>query len=244
MSNFYSVIIGTELLNGRRKDMHFDFVNRELLKRGWEQKASFVINDNPSFIEDVLNLIKSDKDSVLFCFGGIGATPDDYTRAVAAKVFANSEMELHPKGLEILYEKFTKDIDKRRLQLVNFPKNASLLTNIINQVPGFYLENRFFFMPGFPQMSHPMVIEALEKFYPQNIKKYRKSIVIKTSEGSFLELMEEIPKDIDFSSLPCIDNESREVEISFASTDEKIVLFWIKKFEDESLKRGFEYKII
>ncbi|MDQ1340411.1 MAG: hypothetical protein QG567_1568 [Campylobacterota bacterium] len=244
MNNFYSVIIGRELLNGRRRDLHFDFVNHELLKRGWEQKASFVINDNPKFIEDVLNLIKTDKDSVLFCFGGIGATPDDYTRAVAAKVFTNGEMELHPKGLEILYEKFTKDIDKRRLQLVNFPKNSSLLTNIINQVPGFYLENRFFFMPGFPQMSHPMVIEALEKFYPQNIKKHRKSIVIKTSEGSFLELMEEIPKDIDFSSLPCIDNESKEVEISFASTDEKIVLFWIKKFEDESLKRGFEYKII
>ena len=36
--NFYSVIIGTELLNGRRKDAHFEFLNQELLKRGWEQK--------------------------------------------------------------------------------------------------------------------------------------------------------------------------------------------------------------
>jgi len=54
--NFYSVIIGTELLNGRRKDAHFDFLNSELLKRGWEQKASFVIKDEPPFIEDIFIL--------------------------------------------------------------------------------------------------------------------------------------------------------------------------------------------
>ena len=57
--NFYSVIIGTELLNGRRKDGHFDFFNKELLKRGWTQKANFVIKDDPKFLEDVYNLIKS-----------------------------------------------------------------------------------------------------------------------------------------------------------------------------------------
>ena len=93
--NFYSVIIGTELLNGRRKDAHFDFLNSELLKRGWEQKASFVIKDEPPFIEDIFNLIKKDPDSVLFSFGGIGATPDDYTRQAAANVFTNGEMEVN-----------------------------------------------------------------------------------------------------------------------------------------------------
>ena len=41
--NFYSVIIGTELLNGRRKDAHFSFLNAHLLSRSWEHKASFRI---------------------------------------------------------------------------------------------------------------------------------------------------------------------------------------------------------
>jgi molybdopterin-biosynthesis enzyme MoeA-like protein len=82
--NFYSVIIGTELLNGRRKDAHFSFLNQQLLKRGWEQKASFVIDDKPSFIEDIFNLVKNDPEAVLFSFGGIGATPDDHTRQAAA----------------------------------------------------------------------------------------------------------------------------------------------------------------
>ena len=31
--NFYSVIIGTELLNGRRTDAHFAFLNEQLRKR-------------------------------------------------------------------------------------------------------------------------------------------------------------------------------------------------------------------
>ena len=48
--NFYSVIIGTELLNGRRKDAHFAFLNQQLLSRGCEQNASFVINDNSNLM--------------------------------------------------------------------------------------------------------------------------------------------------------------------------------------------------
>ena len=85
--NFYSVIIGTELLNGRRVDAHFPFLNEQLLKRGWEHKASFVIEDDPKLMFDIFNLIKADENSVMFCFGGIGATPDDYTRQTAAKAF-------------------------------------------------------------------------------------------------------------------------------------------------------------
>jgi len=91
--NFYSVIIGTELLNGRRKDAHFAFLNEQLLKRGWTHKASFVIEDDTKLMENIYNLIKADKNSVMFSYGGIGATPDDYTRQIAAKVFREGEME-------------------------------------------------------------------------------------------------------------------------------------------------------
>ena len=55
--NFYSVIIGTELLNGRRKDAHFSFLNQQLLERGWEHKASFVIEDDPELMLNIFNLI-------------------------------------------------------------------------------------------------------------------------------------------------------------------------------------------
>jgi molybdopterin-biosynthesis enzyme MoeA-like protein len=45
------------------------------------------------------------------------------------------------------------------------PINAKLLKNVVNDVAGFYLEDRFFFTPGFPSMSQSMVLEALDRHY-------------------------------------------------------------------------------
>jgi molybdopterin-biosynthesis enzyme MoeA-like protein len=244
MKQFYTVIIGTELLNGRRQDRHFPFVNAELLKRGWEQKASFVISDKPEFMEQVFGLVKSDEASVLFCFGGIGATPDDYTRQAAAKVFTGGKLALHPEGRAILEEKFGAELTPRRLELVNFPEGAGLLSNVVNRVPGFHLEGRYFFVPGFPDMAHPMIVEALERFYPKGPVKYRQSILIETSEGNLLELMDRIPASVEFSSLPSTEPGVREVELSFASFSPDEVDTWIECFIRESGQRGFAYRIM
>lgn len=243
MKNFYTVIIGTELLNGRREDMHFPVVNAALLKRGWEHKGSFVISDDPAFMEDIFRLIQKDEKSVMFCFGGIGATPDDYTRQVAAKVFTEGELEIHPEGRRILEEKFEDRLTERRLQLVNFPKGAGLLTNVVNRVPGFYIDERFFFVPGFPQMAHPMIVEALDRFFPKGREKFRQSILIGTSEGELMGLMDHIPLSLEFSSLPSIHDDRREVEISFASHIRDEVEEWIGRFEAEAKAKGYPYEM-
>jgi molybdopterin-biosynthesis enzyme MoeA-like protein len=216
--NFYSVIIGTELLNGRRKDAHFAFLNSELLKRGWEQKASFVIDDDPSFIENIFKFIKSDKDSVMFCFGGIGATPDDHTRKCAANVFTDGSMEVNEGAKKAILDQFGSDAYPHRINMANLPVGASLLKNVVTNVPGFYLENRFFFTPGFPSMSQSMVIEALEKHYKiNNNKKVRFSLVAKCSENELVDTMKMIPNSVELSSLPRIIDDKRLVEISIAS---------------------------
>jgi len=164
MPNFYSVIIGSELLNGRRQDSHFEFFNRELLKRGWVQKANFVIKDDPQFMEDVFNLIKADKNSVMFCFGGIGSTPDDYTREVAGKVFSDG-MSYHDEAKKIILEKMGDKAYPHRIKMAYLPNGSKLLPNPINKMPGFFLEDRYFFTPGFPNMAHPMVSWAMDKFF-------------------------------------------------------------------------------
>ena len=73
--NFYSVIIGTELLNGRRIDAHFAFLNQQLLSRSWEHKASFVIADDTQLMLNIFNLIKSDPNSVMFCLLTVNSEP-------------------------------------------------------------------------------------------------------------------------------------------------------------------------
>ncbi len=240
--SFYTVIIGTELFNGRRKDKHFDFVNSELLKRGWEQKANFVIKDDPDFMESVYKLVKSDPNSVMFSFGGIGATPDDYTREVAAKVFGGGIIEQNKEALKLIIDQFGKDAYPHRVNMANLPKGATLLKNVVNRVPGFGVEERFFFVPGFPEMAWEMVKEALDRFYPKNIKKYSCSFIVESSENSLIDIMRSLPKDLEFSSLPKFIGEKRIVEIYLADYDEAKVKKWCNFFKNEIDKKNLKIK--
>ena len=110
MKKFYLVIIGSEILNGRREDLHFNFLKDELTKRNYELFATFVLKDDIKLMQDVFSLVKNDNDSVMFSFGGIGATLDDCTRAVSAKVFANNVLEIHEEGKKILEKKFKENL--------------------------------------------------------------------------------------------------------------------------------------
>jgi molybdopterin-biosynthesis enzyme MoeA-like protein len=242
--NFYSVIIGTELLNGRRKDAHFKFLNDELLKRGWEQKASFVIVDDPKFMKKIFQFIKNDPKSVMFSFGGIGATPDDYTRQVASEVFTNGKMELNKGAKKAILEQFGDEAYPHRINMAKLPLDASLLKNIVTNVPGFYLEDRFFFTPGFPSMSQNMIIQALDKLYPKNKKKYRLTLRAFCGENLLIDTMKTIPSNIDMSSLPQINGDKRNVDISIASYDKDETKKYFDKFVDFLNYENIKYKIL
>jgi len=241
--NFYSVIIGTELLNGRRQDAHFSFLNKELLKRGWEHKGSFVINDEPPFMEDIFSLIKKDPKSVMFSFGGIGATPDDYTRQSASNVFTNGTMEVNAGAKEAILDKFGDDAYPHRIEMANLPLNASLLKNVVTNVPGFYLDNRFFFVPGFPSMAQSMIVEALDKLYPQNESKYRLTMSVHASENDLINTMKTISTNVDMSSLPIIEGEKRFAVISISGYDQDSVNFEFKKFIDYCEENKIKYEL-
>jgi len=239
--NFYSVIIGTELLNGRRKDAHFSFLNEQLLKRGWEQKASFVIEDDPSLMYDIFKLIKADKNSVMFCFGGIGSTPDDYTRQTAAKAFTDYKMEFHETAKDKIINRFKEEAYPHRINMAYFPKNAKLLQNVVNDVPGFYLEDRFFFTPGFPSMSQSMIIEALDTLYPKSQSKYRRVLTASCGENDLIDIMLQMPKHLDFASLPKIINDKRKVVISLAGYEIDEVDRYFNLFISELEKNNVNY---
>ena len=240
--NFYSVIIGTELLNGRRKDAHFSFLNEELLKRGWTHKGSFVIKDEPPFMEAIYNLIKEDKDSVMFSFGGIGATPDDYTRQTAAKVFTNNNMEVNTGAKEAIIEKFADESYPNRIKMANLPLNAGLLKNIVSNVPGFYLEDRFFFVPGFPSMAQSMIVEALDKFYPKNNDiTYTLTMSAYCSEEKLISTMQNISSTVDMSSLPIMEGDNRYAIISISSINEQNTQYEFNKFTSYCDKHNIKY---
>lgn len=238
MQNFYSVIIGSELLNGRRVDKHFAFLNQELRDRGLSHKGSFVIEDSPMLIQNCFNMILQDPKSVMFCFGGIGATPDDLTRAIASEVFTGEPLALHSTAKELIEKQFGNEAYPYRITMAMLPPHAELLHNIVNNVPGFSLFNRFFFTPGFPSMSWPMVKEALDKHFPSQPQLYSTSFIVESAENDLIEIMEALPKELHFSSLPRFVGEKRIVEIYLAHHEQSLVEQWSQYFKDAVRSKG------
>jgi len=249
--NFFAVIIGSEILQGRRDDSHFSFLRDELSKRGWRLSGVYIIEDNPKLMEDTFSLLKSISNSVIFSFGGIGATPDDYTREVVGKVFRNGDMEFHQEFKDIIIKKFGVENSQYRVNLAYLPKNSQLLyDNPINGMCGFQLDNRFFFTPGFPQMAHPMVCEALNLYYPKSeVQIFSHSIVVNSAESSLIDWMNGVENGITLSSLPKIEkdengNLTRSVEIKIESENSKIVDKEFDKLLNFLKEKDIKYSII
>ena len=231
--NFYALIIGTEILNARREDKHFKFVQNELKKYGHELFASFIIKDDKELIKRSFKMIKDDKDSILFSFGGIGSTPDDLTREIASEVFTSSSTLPHQQFVKDIIDRFGDDAYPHRIHMADLPPNSQLLFNPINNMSGFSLENRFFFVPGFPQMAHPMISAVIKDNFILSTKIFRQTLLAYTSENSLITLMQKLPNNIELSSLPILNNGDPQVELSLSSKDENSLNNYFNLFIQE-----------
>lgn len=242
--HFYAVIIGSEILNGRRTDKHFLYLRDALLQRGHTLFASLTIKDDPELIKTTFKMVKNDPDAVMFSFGGIGSTPDDLTRQTASEVFSDGKLVSHEKFYADILARFGDEAFPNRIHMADLPKNAQLLPNVINNMSGFYLENRYFFMPGFPEMSHPMVDHILEHFYPHAPRTHRKTLIAQTSENTLIHIMKQLDSSVEFSSLPMLNEGKASVEISVASANEELCDQNFELFIKELDSKSILYKII
>ncbi len=242
--SFYSVIVGTELLNGRRQDSHFGFLNKALVQRGWEHKASFVIKDDPHFVEDIFSLIQADKNAVMFSFGGIGSTPDDFTREVAARAFTHRPLQRHKEAEEIITARLGEKAYPHPIKMADLPDNAELIANPVNKMPGFSLQKKFFFLPGFPEMAHPMIEAILEEHYPKAPQKYSCNFMVEASEALLIDIMDALPSQIELSCLPSFAGEKRRAEIYLADIDKQRLEKWCQFFKDKLVKSQLKFKEI
>ncbi len=241
--HIYAIIIGSEILNGRRTDKHFDFIKHALAKRGYSLYCVEIIKDDKALISSSFQRVLADEKSMLFCFGGIGSTPDDLTRAIAADVFTNKPLVRHKQFARDVIARFGEASFPNRIEMSDLPEGASLLKNPVNNMSGFYLDDRFFFTPGFPEMAHTMVEEAITRFLPQNRALYRQTFLAKCSEERFIALMKAIPKDVECSSLPMFVNEKANVEMSVASYDEQLTQTYFQRFIDFMQENDIAFEV-
>ena len=160
---FGAIIIGDEILSGKRQDKHFAKIAELLGARGLRLSWVEYLGDDRERLAATFRRTMAAGDVVFSC-GGIGNTPDDHTRqAVAAALGVG--LELHPAGYEELKARFAgEEIDDRRKLLVTFPAGVRIVPNPFNRIPGF-MANEHYFVPGFPQMAHPMIEWAFDTFY-------------------------------------------------------------------------------
>ncbi|DAB27387.1 MAG TPA: hypothetical protein CFH78_08165 [Sulfurimonas sp. UBA10385] len=106
------------------------------------------------------------------------------------------------------------------------------------------MKNRYFFTPGFPQMSHPMISSVIKNLFNKSLKKYRLTLLAKTSENTLINIMKKIPKDIEFSSLPIINEGNVSVEISLCATEKEYVEKYFGLFTNFLHESNINYNLI
>lgn len=229
---FGLVIVGDEILSGKRLDKHLQKVIELLSARGlalaW---ARYVGDDRPRLTAALREAFASG--DVVFCCGGIGATPDDHTRQCAAAALQRP-LALHPQARQWIEERMQemaraqglpfepeRPDNLQRLQMGVFPQGAQVIPNPYNKIPGFSV-GEVHFMPGFPVMAHPMIEALLDGRYAglhgsSALTEYS-VLVFDAMEAALTPLMEQLEAThagVKVFSLPSVDHpqHGRHIEL-------------------------------
>jgi molybdopterin-biosynthesis enzyme MoeA-like protein len=221
---FGLLVVGDEILSGKRQDKHMPKVIELLAARGLSLAWAHYVGDDRERITAELADAFAGSDIVFAC-GGIGATPDDHTRQAAAAALGRP-LELHPQARDLILERM-RDVAREqgqpfeperpdnvhRLNMGVFPKGAEIIPNPYNKIPGFSIEDRVFFVPGFPVMAHPMIEWVLDHRFAHlhGAKPGQECsvIVFGSMEALLTPLMEAIERDhpgVKVFSLPSVDH--------------------------------------
>jgi molybdopterin-biosynthesis enzyme MoeA-like protein len=239
--NFGLVIIGDEILSGKRQDKHLPRVIELLGARGLMLAWARYVGDDRERITTTLRDAFASGDAVFSC-GGIGATPDDHTRQAAAAALG-VPLALHPRAEALILERM-KDIaaerglpfepgredNVHRLNMGVFPQGAEIVPNPYNKIPGFSVGD-VHFVPGFPVMAHPMIEWLLDQRYAHlhrvGAQAERSVIVYGTMEATLTPLMIDIESrfpEVRVFSLPSVDHPQygRHIELGVKGPADRV----------------------
>ncbi len=226
------IIIGDEILSGKRRDQHFPKVVELLAERGLQLAWAEYLGDDPARITATLRRTMASGDIVFSC-GGIGATPDDHTRQCAAAALERPLL-LHAEGARLIQERISENAAEaghsadlqapdnlHRLKMAEFPQGAALIPNPYNKVSGFSVGTHHF-VPGFPVMAWPMIAWVLDTCYRDLFNQRPHSeqavLVYESAESTLTPLMLQIEARFDqvkVFSLPHVGDENtrRHIEL-------------------------------
>ena len=187
---FGLIVIGDEVLNGPRTDGHLAAFKERLGVRGHGLAWHWILPDAPPVLTSHLRFSMERGDPVFVC-GGIGATPDDHTRACAAAA-AGLGLERHPQARSLIEGRFGESAYPHRILMADLPAGCGLIPNPVNQIPGFSLRGHWF-LPGFPQMAWPMAEWVLDQTYGRAEPLAEEALeVLNVPESRLVPIMQEL----------------------------------------------------
>jgi molybdopterin-biosynthesis enzyme MoeA-like protein len=223
-----TLIVGDEILSGKRQDKHFAKVIELLGARGMALDWAQYLGDDRARLTAVLRASFARGD-IVFSFGGIGATPDDHTRQAAAAALGVG-LALHPDAEREIRARFGEETTPQRLLLGEFPVGSEIVPNPYNRIPGFSIRDHWFF-PGFPIMAWPMLEWVLDtrlaRLHHAVARDEQAIVVYEAPESALLDLMNRIaqayPKATLFS-LPSFGGEGvrRHIELGMRGEPESV----------------------
>ena len=246
-ASFALIIIGDEILSGKRADKHLPKAIELLTARGLQLAHADYVGDDPERITATLARAFASGEVVFSC-GGIGATPDDHTRQCAARALG-VELALHPQAERLIRERMqdvareqgqTYEPDRadnvHRLNMGVFPVGARIIPNPYNKIPGFSCSSPLghgavHFVPGFPVMAWPMMEWVLDTHYAHLFHRtsWREQsvIVYGSMEAVLTPLMEAIEArhaGVKVFSLPSVDHpqHGRHIELGVKGATEQV----------------------
>jgi molybdopterin-biosynthesis enzyme MoeA-like protein len=222
LNGWGAIIIGDEIMRGKRQDRHFGRAVEIMAARGLHLDWVEYLGDDRGRLTDTLRRTLAGSD-VVFSFGGIGVTPDDHTRQAAATA-AGVALVLHPdaeREIRARMAEMNQEVTPARLELGTFPAGSRIVPNPFNRIPGFSCAHHHFF-PGFPQMAWPMMEWVLDTHYRDRFRQNGEAefalIVWDGLEGQLLDLMRRIEAEfpgVTVFSLPSFGSETvrRHIEL-------------------------------
>jgi len=238
------LIIGDELLSGRRQDKHLGHCIEALTQRELQLDWVHMARDDAVLLQDEFRRIRHSGD-LCFSFGGIGATPDDITRQCVAAAW-EVDLYRHPDAVREIEARFGDGAYPQRIRMAELPQGSVIIPNPVNRVPGFSMEHCHC-LPGFPEMAWPMLEWVLDNHYPDlaGNKEVEYALVLDDAhESELIELMETLlakHSGIKIFSLPrFLENDRRRLELGVKG-EREAALVAFAELKDTLSSRGYTY---
>lgn len=167
------ISVGTEILLGNIVNTNAAYLAEQCAKLGLSCYYQDVVGDNEERLSETLKLALSRADIIIMC-GGLGPTPDDLTKEVAAKV-AGVELYMDEESKAAIadyFKRIGKEPTDNNWKQALMPKGGVVLPNHNGTAPGCVImagEKHIILLPGPPEELKLMFEESVIPYFAEHL---------------------------------------------------------------------------